>query len=59
MRRVCVFCGSSPGRDPRYADAAAALARELVSRGIGVVFGGGSIGLMGVLADHALAAAAA
>ena len=56
MRRVCVFCGSSPGRDPRYAASAAALARELVSRGIGVVFGGGSIGLMGVLADHALAA---
>lgn len=59
MRRVCVFCGSSPGRDPRYAEQAAALARELASRGIGVVFGGGSIGLMGVLADHALAAGAA
>jgi uncharacterized protein (TIGR00730 family) len=55
VRRVCVFCGSSTGRDPRYAEQAAALARELVSRGIGVVFGGGSIGLMGVLADHALA----
>jgi uncharacterized protein (TIGR00730 family) len=55
VRRVCVFCGSSPGRDPRYAEQAAALARELVSRGIGLVFGGGSIGLMGVLADHALA----
>jgi hypothetical protein len=58
VRRVCVFCGSSPGRDPRYAEQAAALARELASRGIGVVFGGGSIGLMGVLADHALAAGA-
>ncbi|HSD67414.1 MAG TPA: TIGR00730 family Rossman fold protein [Vicinamibacteria bacterium] len=55
MRRVCVFCGSSPGRDPRFAEQATALARELVSRGIGVVFGGGSIGLMGVLADHVLA----
>ena len=55
MRRVCVFCGSSPGRDPRYAEAARALARGLVSRGIGIVFGGGSIGLMGVLADQALA----
>ncbi len=55
MLRVCVFCGSSPGRDPRYAAAAAALARELVSRGIGIVFGGGSVGLMGVLADQALA----
>ena len=56
MRRVCVFCGSSPGRDPRYAEAAGALARGLAARGIGVVFGGGSIGLMGVLADRALAA---
>ncbi len=55
MRRVCVFCGSSPGRDPRYAAQARALARELVSRGIGVVFGGGSVGLMGVLADEVLA----
>lgn len=54
MRRVCVFCGSSLGRDPRYADEAAALARELVARGIGVVFGGGSVGLMGVLADEVL-----
>jgi hypothetical protein len=55
VRRVCVFCGSSPGRDPRYAGAAADLARALVARGIGVVFGGGSVGLMGVLADHVLA----
>ena len=58
MRRVCVFCGSTPGHDPRYAEAARRLARGLASRGIGVVFGGGSIGLMGVLADHALAAGA-
>jgi uncharacterized protein (TIGR00730 family) len=56
VRRVCVFCGSSPGRDPSYAAQAAVLARELVGRGIGLVFGGGSVGLMGVLADHALAA---
>jgi uncharacterized protein (TIGR00730 family) len=55
VRRVCVFCGSSPGRDPRYAGAAADLARALVARGIGVVFGGGSVGLMGVLADQVLA----
>ena len=54
MRRVCVFCGSSPGRDPRYAEAARLLARGLVARGIGLVFGGGSVGLMGILADHAL-----
>ena len=56
MRRVCVFCGSSAGRDPRYAEATAALARGLSARGLGVVFGGGSVGLMGVLADRALAA---
>jgi len=56
VRRVCVFCGSSPGRDPQYAARTAALAQELAARGIGVVFGGGSVGLMGVLADHALAA---
>jgi uncharacterized protein (TIGR00730 family) len=55
VRRICVFCGSSPGRDPRHAAEARALARELVSRGIGVVFGGGSVGLMGVLADEVLA----
>jgi hypothetical protein len=55
VRRVCVFCGSSLGRDPRHAEQARALARELVSRGIGLVFGGGSVGLMGVLADEVLA----
>jgi hypothetical protein len=56
LRRVCVFCGSSHGRDPRHAEAAARLGRLLAARGLGVVFGGGSVGLMGVLADHALAA---
>jgi len=56
VRRVCVFCGSSTGSDPRHGDAATELGRLLVSRGIGVVFGGGSIGLMGVVADAALAA---
>ncbi len=58
MRRVCVFCGSSRGGDPRYAEAAGRLARALAARGAGLVFGGGSIGLMGVLADEALAAGA-
>jgi len=53
---VCVFCGSSRGTDPAYADAAEAMAAELVRRGIGVVYGGGSVGLMGVVADTALAA---
>jgi len=55
VQRICVFCGSSLGCDPRYAEQAAALARELVSRRTGVVFGGGSVGLMGVLADAVLA----
>jgi uncharacterized protein (TIGR00730 family) len=56
VRRICVFCGSSTGSDLRYREAAAALGRRLASHGVGVVFGGGSIGLMGVLADAALAA---
>ncbi len=56
LRRVCVFSGSSFGARPTYADAAAALGRELVARGIGLVYGGGSVGLMGVVADAVLAA---
>jgi uncharacterized protein (TIGR00730 family) len=59
VRRICVFCGSSRGADPRHAEAAATLGRLLAERGLGVVYGGGSVGLMGVLADHALAAGAA
>jgi uncharacterized protein (TIGR00730 family) len=55
LRRICVFCGSSRGADPRHAEAAASLGRLLASRGLGLVFGGGGVGLMGVLADHALA----
>jgi uncharacterized protein (TIGR00730 family) len=56
MKRLCVFAGSSPGSRPEYAAAARALATELVRRRLGVVFGGGSVGLMGVLADTALSA---
>jgi len=56
MERLCVFCGSSPGHDPAYAAAAAQLGRVLAQRGIGLVYGGGRVGLMGVLADAALAA---
>ncbi len=55
MDRICVFCGSSPGARPAYAEAAAGLGRLLVAEGIGVVYGGGSVGLMGVLADAVLA----
>jgi uncharacterized protein (TIGR00730 family) len=55
-RRVCVYCGSSAGADPAYAAAVRELARELAAREVGVVYGGGAVGLMGALADAALAA---
>jgi uncharacterized protein (TIGR00730 family) len=54
--RVCVFCGASPGARPAYATAAADLARLLAAEGIGVVYGGGGVGLMGVVADATLEA---
>jgi uncharacterized protein (TIGR00730 family) len=54
--RVCVFCGSRRGEQAIYAETAAALGTLLARRGIGVVYGGGNIGLMGVVADAALAA---
>jgi uncharacterized protein (TIGR00730 family) len=56
MRTLCVYAGSNTGADPAYADAARDLATLLAGRGIGVVYGGGNVGLMGVLADAALAA---
>ena len=56
MTRLCVFCGSAAGARPEYAAAARALATELARRQIGLVYGGGSVGIMGVLADAALAA---
>lgn len=55
LRRLCVFCGSKVGTDVRYRTAAADLGRLLVREGIGLVYGGGSIGLMGVIADAVLA----
>ncbi len=55
MNRVCVFAGSAAGRRASYARAAEALGEALVERGIGLVFGGGRVGLMGVLADRMLA----
>jgi hypothetical protein len=54
LHRVCVFCGSSPGARPEYADAASAVGRLLATSGITLVYGGASIGLMGVLADATL-----
>jgi len=53
---VCVFCGSATGSDPRHAAAAVAVGRELALRGWTLVYGGGSVGLMGLLADAALEA---
>jgi uncharacterized protein (TIGR00730 family) len=55
LRAVCVFCGSSTPPDPRYRDAARGLGALIAQRGIGLVYGGGSVGLMGELADAALA----
>ena len=53
---ICVFCGSNVGADPRYREAATALGRLLAERRIGIVYGGGRVGLMGVVADSALEA---
>jgi uncharacterized protein (TIGR00730 family) len=56
VRRLCVFCGSNVGARTAYADAARALGAALARRGTGLVYGGGSVGLMGITADAALAA---
>ena len=55
IKRVCVFCGSSFGKRPAYRKAAEALGRLLAEREIGLVYGGGCVGLMGVLADAVMA----
>ncbi|NIR31802.1 MAG: TIGR00730 family Rossman fold protein [Gammaproteobacteria bacterium] len=54
MMRICVFCGSSLGTHPQYLEAVRGFAREAVAKGITLVYGGGKVGLMGVLADAAL-----
>ena len=54
MRSVCVFCGSKPGNDPAYAAGARRLGRTLAEEGITLVYGGGRVGLMGVVADTIL-----
>ncbi len=56
MHNICVFCGASVGNDPAFQLAARALGEALVQQGIGLVYGGGNIGLMGVIADQVLAA---
>jgi len=54
IHRVCVFCGSNTGSDPVYSEAARALGRLFAQEGIGLVYGGGSVGLMGEVADAVL-----
>ena len=56
MKSVCVFCGSNPGNDPVYADGERAMGREIARRGLILVYGGGAVGLMGIVADAALEA---
>ncbi len=56
MKAIAVYCGANPGADPVYAGAARVLGRLLAERGIGLVYGGGHVGLMGIVADAALAA---
>jgi uncharacterized protein (TIGR00730 family) len=54
MKRICVYCGSSAGVNPVHREAAVHLGTLLASRGIGLVYGGGNVGLMGVIADAVL-----
>ncbi|MBA2237938.1 MAG: TIGR00730 family Rossman fold protein [Lysobacter sp.] len=56
MRAVCVYCGSRTGSNPVYAERAAALGTQLAAAGQALVYGGGNVGLMGIIADAALAA---
>ena len=54
MKRICVYCGSSPGKLPDYMESARTLGHELAARGLGLVYGGASVGVMGVVADAVL-----
>ena len=56
MRSVCVFCGSNPGNDPVFAAGARAMGAEIARRGLTLVYGGGAVGLMGVVANAAMEA---
>ena len=56
MKRVCIFCGSSKGARPEYEDTARAMGQALAKRGIGLVYGGGNVGLMGIIADTVMKA---
>lgn len=54
MKYICVYCGSNPGRQAVYCEAARSLGQEMASRGIGLVYGGASVGVMGSVADAVL-----
>jgi len=54
IKSLCVYCGSSPGATPVYAEAARGLAQAMVKQGIALVYGGGNVGLMGIIADEVL-----
>ncbi|WNJ88932.1 TIGR00730 family Rossman fold protein [Bosea sp. 685] len=56
MKSVCVFCGSNPGNEPVYAAGARAMGAEIARRGLVLVYGGGAVGLMGIVANAALEA---
>ena len=56
ITRICVYCGSNAGTAPAFGEAAQQLGSSLAHRGIGLVYGGGHVGLMGLVADAALAA---
>jgi len=56
IRKICVYCGSSPGKNPAYSLAAKSLAKSLCDRGIGLVYGGAAIGVMGAVANAVLEA---
>ena len=54
IKTVCVYCGSGPGTNPRFVEAATALGKALAENGVGLVYGGGSIGLMGAVATSVI-----
>lgn len=58
FQTVCVYCGSATGNDPLFAESARAVGQEIARRGLSLVYGGGHVGLMGVVADAALASGA-
>jgi uncharacterized protein (TIGR00730 family) len=54
IKRICVYCGSGPGKNPKFIKAATAFGKILASNGIGLVYGGGTIGLMGAISESVL-----